>query len=90
MGWKSTVDITRKAAVAAVIENLDHVSDHDLACMLEQSYGYDTHPYNYVIVPEETVERYDNVPQHVRDRIFNEEYERRIQDDNAIRANMSD
>jgi hypothetical protein len=57
MGWKSTIDLTRPEALTIVLDKLAHITDEKLADVVEAAYGYNDHPYNYVIVPAHAQKR---------------------------------
>ena len=58
MGWKSTVDISRKEAMRLIHGRIDELSDRDLADVLEtMGFGDDTNlPYyghNFFVIDKE-------------------------------------
>ena len=55
MGWKSTIDLTRKEAeeiLLAYLEDLSSVSNDDLAEAIEAIKGGENHGHNYRIIED--------------------------------------
>jgi len=55
MGWKSTIDLTRKEAediLRVYLENLSQCTDEELAEAIEALRGGENHGANYRIVDE--------------------------------------
>lgn len=51
MGWKSTVDLTRKEAIEIITNaDLDELSNEDLSTIVEAVNGGESHGHNYRIV----------------------------------------
>lgn len=53
MGWKSTIDLTRKEAediMRSTLDDIASISDEDLSEAVEAIRGGENHGYNYRIV----------------------------------------
>jgi hypothetical protein len=57
MGWKSTIEISRRKAIAVVTAHLGEMTDEELGGMVELARGGDRHGYNYRVVPDEVIQR---------------------------------